>query len=177
MCRFILLSVLAVSVIGSAAAQHVPGSFTAAIPAELATWNAEPATDNPPVAAVTIETRLRDLRTFIPGSRVLLVRQLSTQLRSRNAAEREKTLKDIILYAASYGDLVDLSGLTPDLFRVFATDPNPAHRIMVVHAIGLLGDDQANRWLLEMAARDRSPQVRRMAMLSAMSVINGITER
>jgi hypothetical protein len=174
MYRLILtFSLLVFGLSSTVLAQQVSEDFAALITPEMDAGIAEAAGTESVTASFTTNTRLANLRTLVPRTEGLLVRQLSTQLRTRNVAERTKTLQDIIMYAGHYGDLVDFSSLSAGLLRVFVSDPDPAHRIMAAHAIALIGDTDANVQLIEAARQDRSPRVRRVAMLAAVSVVNG----
>lgn len=111
------------------------------------------------------------MRAETPVSGVLLVQQLSEQLRAKNADAREQTIMAIIHYATNYGDLVDFSPLSDELLRVFASDASPSRRIMIAHAISRIGGATANAELMRLASRDSSPQVRRLASYAAASAI------
>lgn len=116
--------------------------------------------------------RITALRTLVPASEVSLANQLSAMLRSRTPSVRAEALRDIIFYAVHYGDLVDLTGLVPDLLRVFETDRDPAHRIMASQAVFYLADLDSIHDMVRLAQKDRSPRVREIALLAAASRIN-----
>jgi len=123
------------------------------------------------VDIASVEHRLRQMRAETPVSGVLLVQQLSEQLRTKNVDAREQAIMAIIHYATNYGDLVDFSPLSDELLRVFVSDSSPSRRIMIAHAISRIGGPTSNAELMRLASRDSSPQVRRLASYAAASAI------
>lgn len=174
MYRFILtLSLLALVSTGSALGQRASVDLIAVAPSTSSTWvshTVAPATE--PVASADLTlNRLRALRALVPASEVSLARQLSAQLRSKDAEIRVQALANVINYAVNYGDLVDLSTVVPDLVRIFATDSNPDHRIMASQAICHLANVETVREMGRMAMRDHDERVRKLATLAAVSTI------
>lgn len=174
MYRLILtLSILALVSTSSALGQRATSDLIAVVPSTSSTWvsyAAEPAAEPAASTNLTID-RLRALRALVPASDVTLARQLSVQLRSRDAEIRTQALSNVINYTVNYGDLVDLSAVVPDLLRIFAGDSNPDHRIMASQAICYLANLDTVREMGRMALQDRDQRVRKLAALAAISRI------
>lgn len=100
--------------------------------------------------------------------------QSAESLRSKVAQVRANTMQNIIHYATTYGDAIDLRATTAGLLNIFENDEDERHRLMALSALNAIGDEASMTQLLEHDLKNEpSERIRHLTAVVLHGYFNG----